>query len=109
MKGNSPINAKKENQMEIVVETFLNPKESSRSLIRVRPVPGQGISTSVRIECSKSMRDSCTVGQMFLLTVKWKNNDPSKNCLYSSYHHTDTWEKVTAEEAKKFINRQFVD
>jgi len=94
--------------MEIVVETFLNSKESSRSSIRVRPVAGQGIPTTVRIECSKGMRDSCTVGQMFLLTVKWKNNDPSKNCLYSSYHHTDTWQKVTAEEAKTFINLQFL-
>lgn len=93
--------------MEIVVETFVNPKESSRSSIRVRPVAGQGIPITVRVECSKSMRNSCAVGQMFLLTVQWKKNDPSKNCLYSSYHHTDTWEKLTAEEAKMFITRTF--
>lgn len=93
--------------MEIVVETFLNPKESSRSPIRVRPVAGQGISTSVRVECSKSMRSSSGVGQMFLLAVQWKDNDPSKNCLYSSYRHTDSWQKVSVEEAKNFIVRQF--
>src|SRR5690349_11874214 len=48
--------------VEIIVETFRAHRETSSSSVRVRPLPGQGFSTTLRVECSKSMRQQYPVG-----------------------------------------------
>ena len=51
--------------MEIIVETFRAPGEKSHSPVRVRPLPNQGLSTDISVECSKQMRNAFPVGQLF--------------------------------------------
>ena len=40
-----------------IIETYRSYGESSRHSIRARPLPGQGLSTSLKVECSSSMRE----------------------------------------------------
>ena len=91
--------------MEIIVETFCAPGEKSRSPIRVRPLPGQGFSIDMRVECSKKMRSAYPVGQFFCLSVQVKSRLNSPDFLYSSYR--DSWRPMTLAEAKAFIARMF--
>jgi hypothetical protein len=56
--------------MEIIVETFYATGEKTISPVRVRPLPGQGFSISMRVECSKEMRVAYPVVQLFVMNVK---------------------------------------
>jgi hypothetical protein len=91
--------------MEIIVESFYAPGEKSRSPIRVRPLPGQGFSTMMRVECSKQMRTAHPVGQLFCLKVQVISRLGSPDFLYSSYR--DIWTPVTAAAAREFIKKMF--
>lgn len=92
-------------KMEIIVETFYAPGEKSRSPIRVRPLPGQGFSIDMRVECSKKMRSAYPVGQLFCLNVRVTSRLDSPDFLYSSYR--DSWRPMTLAEANEFMARMF--
>ena len=91
--------------MLLIVETFLAGNEKSGPPIRVRPLAGQGFSTEMRVECSKTMRTAYPVGQKFSLYAKVTSRLDGPDFLYSSYR--DEWNPVTDQEAKKFIQEIF--
>lgn len=91
--------------MHYVVETFRNPGEPSDASIRVRPCSGQGLSPSIRVECSRSMREAFPVGQKFLVQTQWKHRDGTPDWLYCN--HRDTWHPMSEAEARAFIQAQF--
>jgi len=91
--------------MHIVVETFMSRGETSSSTIRVRPLPGQGHDVSMRVECSKTMRNTFPVGQKSLLDVLVKDGQKGK-CLYASYRSA-RWEPLSDQEAVAYIARNF--
>jgi len=93
--------------MQIIVQTFYAPGEKSRSPIRVRPLPGQGFSTDIRVECSREMRTAFPVGQFFCIYVKLTSRLNSPDFLYSSYR--DPWNPVTKPEAEDFIKKNFTN
>jgi hypothetical protein len=93
--------------MEIIVETFRAPGEKSHSPVRVRPLPNQGLSTDIRVECSKQMRNAFPVGQLFRLNVKIVSRLGSSDFLYSNYR--ESWQPVTKEHADSFIRKMFMD
>ena len=55
---------------EIAVETIANCGELSTATRRVKPLPGQGVSENLRVECSKEMRDKYPLGSVFKITAK---------------------------------------
>jgi hypothetical protein len=93
--------------MQIIVETFYAPGEKTISPIRVRPLPGQGFSTDIRVECSREMRTAFPVGQLFCIYVKLTSRLDSPDFLYSSYR--DPWNPVTKSEAEDFIKKNFAN
>ena len=91
--------------MIYIVETFKADGEKSRSPIRVRPVAGQGLSTTMRVECSKSMRTAFPIGQKFCINARITQRLGSPDFLYSNYR--DEWNPISDEEAQKFITEVF--
>jgi hypothetical protein len=91
--------------VEIIVETFRAPGEKSGSPVRVRPLPNQGLSTAMRVECSKEMRVAYPLGQLFCIKVKVVSKLGSPDFLYSNYR--DSWRPVNPEAAGLFIKKQF--
>ena len=91
--------------MIYIVEAFKADDEKSRSPIRVRPVAGQGLSTTMRVECSKSMRTAYPIGQKFCINARITQRLGSPDFLYSNYR--DEWNPISDEEAQKFINEVF--
>jgi hypothetical protein len=91
--------------MIIVVESFHAFGEKSGSPIRVRPLPGQRFSTSMRVECSKTMRNAFPVGQRFCIQVQVKSMLGGPDHLYSNYR--DSWHPVTDQEVARYIVKNF--
>ena len=60
--------------MYVVVEIFLNPGEPSKAQYRVRPVKGQILPTSMRVQCSHAMRQAFPLGSRFSLPVELVEN-----------------------------------
>lgn len=86
--------------MEIIVETYVPHGEPSSARLRVRPLPGQGVDTTLRVECSRAMRDGRPAGSLFRLVVKqiYRRGTP---LLYAK--PTEPFECVSAEQARRFI------
>jgi hypothetical protein len=87
--------------MQIIVETFRASGENSGSNIRVRPLPGQGFSPAMRVECSKAMRSAFPIGQLFCVWVSVKSKEGGPDFLYS--YHGDPWSPITPTAAATFI------
>ena len=93
--------------MEIVVETYKNVGENSSAGVRVRPLPGQGLPTDLRVSCSKAFRQQFPIGQLFLVPVMLKHTLGQESCLYVSYRRPDLMQPITRAQAREYMKRQF--
>ena len=60
--------------MYVIVETFLNPGEPSSAHYRVRPVSGQVFPVTMRVQCSRAMREAYPLGTKFRLPAMLVEN-----------------------------------
>jgi len=60
--------------MFVVVETFLNPGEPSDAQYRVRPINGQPFPSTMRVQCSRAMRQAFPLGSQIRLPVELVEN-----------------------------------
>lgn len=86
---------------EYLVETFLASSEQSEKRIRVRPVAGQGLPVTMRVECSSSMRRSHPIGTKFLILGKITDKEGGSQFIYSSFKWK--YRVVTDDEAAAFL------
>jgi hypothetical protein len=91
--------------MEIIVETYIAQGEQSSAKLRVRPVAGQGFDTSLKVRCSRSMREQFPPGSYFRMAVYQNSREGGPPFLESA--RKASWEHVTPEEAERFIAKQF--
>lgn len=85
----------------VVIETYSGPRES-HGVPHARPLPGQGFSQGLKVECSKRMRLSSPIGTKFLIEAKLTESYGSQ-FLYT--HHSWPWKKLTNKEANEYIRR----
>ena len=78
--------------MFVIVETFLNPGEPSSAIKRVRPIPGQIFPVTMRVQCSRKMRDAYPLGTRFRLFVTLVENRTGGTFLRAS--EREPWEVV---------------
>jgi hypothetical protein len=88
---------------ELVVQTYLNVGEESKKRVRARPFPGQGVSATMNVECSESMRVEYPIGTRFVLRCKETCKEGGTPFLYSSWQWP--YRVVTAAQARAFIAR----
>jgi len=86
---------------DIVIETYEGPRESSTGAPPARPLPGQGLKTSLKVECSGKMRKDFPIGTKFIVTAKITDREGTP-FVYS--HYKWSWKIVTSAEALKHIN-----
>lgn len=60
--------------MFVVVETFLNPGEPSDAQYRVQPINGQPFPSTMRVQCSRAMRQAFPLGSQIRLPVELVEN-----------------------------------
>lgn len=79
--------------MFVIVETFLNPGEPSDAVYRVRPVFGQVFPITMRVQCSRAMRQAFPLGSQFRLPVELVENKTGGKFLREV--GKSTWVKLT--------------
>lgn len=85
----------------IVIETYRNPGEPSDMPLRARPLPGQGIPTHYKVECSEAMRLSHPAGTCFVIEGKIKGNVEIDKCVYT--HSKWKYYPISKAKAAKFV------
>lgn len=71
---------------QVVIETYKGRNTGANNGIRARPIAGQGLNTSMNVECSSKMRKDYPVGTKFLLTAKTTNKEGGPDFLYAHYN-----------------------
>lgn len=87
----------------VIIETFLHNGGGSKHCIRARPLPGQGLSQSMRVECSSSMRERHPIGTKFKVWARIKDTDQTPH-LYTSWQWK--YDVITNGEAMDFIQNK---
>jgi len=88
---------------DVIIETFINTGGGSSKSIRARPVAGQDLDISMKVECSSSMRKNHAVGTFFLLKAKVTNREGGTPFLYA---HFDTpYKIITSDEVNDILNK----
>lgn len=85
----------------VVIETYENLGEPAAERIRARPIPGQGLDTSMKVECSNGMRTRYPVGSKLKIRAKITNREGGTDFLYT--HYSWPYERVNDEQARDFI------
>lgn len=85
----------------VAIETYPNYGEPSPSSIRARPLPGQGFSTEMKVECSKRMRFAHPVGTVFIVQAQVTDREDGTPFLYTSWQWK--YEVVDREVAEAMI------
>lgn len=79
----------------VLIQTYEARGEPSKHAIRARPLPNQGLPTTMRVECSARMRESQPVGTIFKVWAKVKDTDRDPH-LYTSWQ----WEYEVLDERR---------
>lgn len=87
-----------------IIQTYLNVGEPSNKRVRARPLPGQGVSTSRKVECSEGMREAHPVGTYF--KVKCTVID-REGTVFLYRHYKWPYEVISREDAEVFIKNNF--
>ncbi len=70
----------------IRVESYVPSHTSGlHGVVHVRPLPDQGIPTTLHVECSKDLVKNYPVGTVFEIKAKLTDREGKGNYLYSSY------------------------
>lgn len=89
---------------EYIIQTYENPGEPSTKRIRARPLPGQGVSTDRKVECSIDMRNAHPIGTCFKVECKVTDREGT---IFLYRHYRWPYAVVTREEANEFIAKNF--
>jgi hypothetical protein len=87
-----------------IIQTYVNRGEPSSKPIRAHPLPGQGVSEALNVECSDGMRQSHSPGTLFKVDCKVTDREGTP-FLYR--HYTWPYEVVSAADAAEFIANEF--
>ena len=88
---------------DVIIETYFHSGGGSKHPIRAKPISGQGLSTSMTVECSSSMREKHAIGTLLKVRAKIKCTSQEPH-LYTYYGWP--YEVITAEDANDFIAKK---
>jgi hypothetical protein len=86
---------------DVAVESFTDPRTG---LLRIRPMAGQAYATSMRVQCSRALRDpeQYPAGTRFLIRAKLTDRDGGAPYLYA--HHADPVKVLAGRELESFLD-----
>jgi hypothetical protein len=87
---------------QVIIETFKNIGNSSSKSVRARPISGQGLNVTMKVECSSKMRKDHPVGTLFLLEAKVTDREGGTPFLYA--HYNSPYKVVSKNEAAELLS-----
>jgi hypothetical protein len=86
---------------KIAIHTYQSSNEASSKSIRARPLPGQGIATTMHVECSSKMRNKYPVGTVFVIKAQITNREGGPDFVYTSWQWP--YSTISLEDAQNKI------
>lgn len=86
---------------QVIIETYKSIGDGSSKSIRARPISGQGLDTSMKVECSSKMRKTHPIGTLFLLDAQITDREGGTPFLYA--HYDSSYEIVSQSEVAEFL------
>lgn len=88
---------------EVAVESALDARSGR---VRIRPVPGQAYSTSLRVQCARALSDPerYPVGTRFLISAKLTDRQGGEPYLYA--WHGDPVVVMSKAALKRFVEER---
>jgi hypothetical protein len=85
---------------DVAVESVLDSRTGG---LRIKPVAGQAYATSMRVQCSRTLRDpdAYPAGTRFLIRAKLTDRGGAP---YLYAHHGDPVKVLSAREAESFLD-----
>lgn len=87
----------------VIIKTFKASGGGSNKSVRASPIEGQGLDTSMKVECSSSMRKNNPIGSLFLLQAKVTDKEGTP-FLYA--HYNTPYKIITEQEAKEYLSKK---
>ncbi len=86
---------------DVAVESVVDPRTGA---LRIRPMAGQAYATSMRVQCSRSLRDPevYPAGTRFLIRAKLTDRMGGAPFLYA--HHGDAVTVLDGRELESFLD-----
>ena len=88
---------------KVIIQTFRTSGGGSSKSIRARPIEGQGLDTSMKVECSSAMRKNNPIGSLILLDAKVTNKEGGTPFLYA--HYNSPYRIISVKEANEFLSK----
>ena len=88
---------------KVIIKTYRATGGGSNKSVRARPIDGQGFDTSMKVECSSSMRKNNPLGTLFLLDAKITNREGGTPFLY--VHYNAPYKVISEKEAEEFLSK----
>jgi len=86
---------------KVIIETYKSIGDGSNKSVRARPISGQGLDISMKVECSSKMRKSHPIGTLFLLEAKITDREGGMPFLYA--HYNSSYKVVSQDEVVQFL------
>lgn len=83
---------------EVAVQSVRDPRSGD---LVIRPVPGQAFAPTLKVQCSRRMRDDYPEGTRFLVNAKLTDRLGGPRYLF--VHHADPVRVLSDTEATRFI------
>jgi len=75
-----------EQYVDIIVESYRASGTSGlHGSVHIRPIAGQGYSSSLHVQCWKGLRENYPIGTKFRIKAKLTDREGEGDFLYSSY------------------------
>lgn len=91
------------NYRDIIIETYLSTGERSNSRIRAKPIDGQGLSTTLNVECSSKMREQYPIGTKIKVRAKITDREGT-HFIYTNYNWAH--ERMGDNQVQAFISKE---
>jgi hypothetical protein len=82
---------------EVAVESYVD----RRGAVCIRPMAGQAFAPTMKVQCSRALREAYPVGTRFLLNAKMTDRQGGPHFLYA--WHGDPVHVLTAAAARRFL------
>ena len=83
---------------ELLVHAAVDPRDGE---LRIRPLPGQAFATSLRVQCSRKLREDYPTGTVFKLSAKMTDRQGGEPFLYA--WHGDPVEVMPAGQIEAWL------
>ena len=88
------------NYKKVLIQTLKSSGGGTSKSVRASPVSGQDLDTSMKAECSSSMRKNHPISSLFLLEAKPTDKEGTP-FLYA--HYNTQYKVISEQEAKEFL------